>query len=37
MAYHNIGFELNKDEIKELKAFLMTLTGEKQKSLEESF
>ena len=37
MAYYNLGFELNKNEIKGLKAFLMTLTGEKPKSLEESF
>lgn len=29
MAYHNLGFELNPDEIEKLTAFLRTLTGEK--------
>ena len=33
MAYHNLGFELNSNEIKKLKAFLNTLTGEKPKIL----
>ena len=36
MAYHNLGYELNSDEIKKLKAFLNTLTGERPKILEEN-
>ena len=34
MAYHNLGFELNSDEIRKLKAFLNTLTGKKPETLE---
>ena len=34
MAYYNLGFELTKDEIKKIKAFLDTLTGKKPKTLE---
>jgi len=35
MAYHNLGFELDQDEIEALEAFLETLTGEKPAILKE--
>jgi cytochrome c peroxidase len=35
MAYHNLGFDLTKDEIDKLIAFLKTLTGEKPEVMKE--
>jgi cytochrome c peroxidase len=35
MAYHNLGFELTKEEIEAIEAFLDTLTGEKPAILKE--